>query len=196
MPDGDRFQWRLKGKGWRKLRSLLTSGVDDELIGSQAITAVAHYLKDNPDTPYADYVDLVHRSLATRSLFDPNQNQGLEDNTRVSVALENLAEQCDYSESSLLAQRAASRIFLRMKSNNAQVERSTVAEAFAGGLAGEITERRCLALVREDTAQKCGRSFEDEMAHEKQLRGKIAQMAKPFTKKLASTEGLSVLRAP
>jgi|SRR5579864_450959 len=196
MPDGDRFQWRLKGRGWRKLRSLITAGADDELVASQAITAVTHYLKDNADTCCSAFIDLVHRSLAAPSIFSAKPEQGLNDVTRVSIALDCIVEQSDYSESSLVGQRAALRIFLQQKSANAVIDKSLVAEAFVGEFAKEVVGRRCLALSRQDIAQKCGRTFDDQMEYEKRILAKVAQTAKSLAAKLISEKNLSNIRAP
>lgn len=196
MPDGDRFQWRLKGKGWRKLLSLMTAGADDELVGSQAIAAVTYFLKEDPETPCHEFVDLVHRSLAAPSMFSLQPEQNLGDATRVTVALDSLVEQCDYSELSLISQRAALRIFIQLKSTGALVDKSIVAEAFAGEMAKEVVGRRCLALSREGVAEKCQRTFEEEIEYEKRILAKVAKMAKPIAAKLNTGQSLSNIRAP
>ncbi|HEY2495894.1 MAG TPA: hypothetical protein VGK24_02390 [Candidatus Angelobacter sp.] len=174
----------------------MTAKADDELVANQALNAVTYYLKENPETCCHDFVDLVQRALAAPSMFAAKQEHGLSDATHVSVALDMIVEQCDYSESSLLCQRAALRVFVQQKSTNALVDKSIVAEAFVGELAKEIVGRRCLAVSREEVAQKCERTFEEQIEYEKRILSRVAKMARPIAAKVRDDQSLSKIRAP
>jgi hypothetical protein len=63
MPDGDRFEWKLKGKGWRKVYRLLTSKTGTPLVAARVMTGVAAYIRKHSDTPYRQFIDAVHKAL-------------------------------------------------------------------------------------------------------------------------------------
>src|SRR5690349_9199561 len=107
MPDGDRFQWRLKGKGWRRVHKLLTSGADLQIMADAALKGVAAYLRQNSETPFDEFCEIVHEHLSRPLLFKTNTAHAFAGITELCLKLEEKVGECGYIEPALLAKSAA-----------------------------------------------------------------------------------------
>lgn len=85
---------------------------------------------------------------------------------------------------------------MRLDSNRDTINREHIAQEFAAELSCEITERRCLGVMRDQVVSKTNRSIEDQIAKEAALKDQIRGTAKQFGKQLDSEKPIADIRAP
>src|ERR1051325_469784 len=116
MPDGDRFERTLYGKGWRKAYRLACSDQSYDLIGDRLNKAVAAALRG----PFACTSLLSMRNAVLQSLKDDGRKATLSDagNTdpfaMLSERLEDIAAEDSNSASSRLAIRKVKEVYLEL----------------------------------------------------------------------------------
>src|ERR1044072_161768 len=116
MPDGDRFERTLYGKGWRKAYRLACSDQSYDLIGDRLNKAVAAALRG----PFACAPLLSMRNAVLQALRDDRRKAILPDagNTDpfaiLSERLEDIAAEDSNSASSRLAIRKAKEVYLEL----------------------------------------------------------------------------------
>ena len=196
MPDGDRFEWRLRGKGWRRVYRLQCSGADDALVADHAIKSVAAYLRTHTDTSYRGFLNALTDALSAPTFDSFPPESGLSGATGLTTHLETEVVAHKHSEAAQLAQRAAWKTFLRLDSERQTLTRERIAETFAGEFTFEITERRCLGVMREQVIEKTNRTLEDQVAKEASLKECIRSAGQQFGKQLDSEKPVEDVRAP
>jgi len=79
MPDGDRFERTLRGRGWRSAYRLATGSSEPNLLGDSFIKAAAHALRNQVQSPsLSDVATVLCESLNVPSLQDGKTPSGLE----------------------------------------------------------------------------------------------------------------------
>ena len=196
MPDGDRFQWYLKGKGWRKLYSLFNSGASTHILGEAAGAAIANYLRENGDVPFSDFIDSVQSRMSRPPLFELIGVHGFGDSAQLGRELELKAGMCSFAEPALLAQRAALKTYVEMRHKAPIPERLEIASVFAGKLGCEIVERKCLAIVRDEVSRQANRTLDDQVTFERSVMAGVEQIAQKFGPAMCKQSGTQGIRSP
>ena len=196
MPDGDRFEWRLRGKKWRTVFRLLSSSTDERLVAGEALKAVTAYLRTNADTPYSTMIDAVHESLSAPQLPILPPESGLSGATGLMLRLDAIVRANQYSEAAQLAHRSAAKVFMRLDGERDHLTRKAVAAEFAGEMCCEITERRCIGVMRDQIMERANHSLAEQASSEMSLQQCIRQMGKDLGRQLVVGQDLTKLHAP
>jgi hypothetical protein len=196
MPDGDRFQWHLKGKGWRKLYNLLTSGASTQVLSDAAGTAIAKYLREAADIPFSGFIRCIQERVARPPLFQSVPIHGFGDSVELCCDLEDKAGECSFAEPALLAQRAALKAYAELKDSSSAPDALETAAVFAGKLGCEIAERKCLAVVRDEVARQAHRSLDDQVAFEQEVMSGIERVARKLGPAMYGERCSNKIRAP
>jgi len=195
MPDGDRFEWRLRGKKWRTVFRLLSSRADKQLAAEEAVKGVAAYLRDHADIPCNGLINAVHESLSAPQLpiLPPESGLGA---TGLMLQLDSIVRASQYSEAAQLAHRSAWKVFMRLDDKRHHLSQEIVAAEFAGEPSCEIAERRCIGVMRDQIMERTHRSLEEQVSNELSLQDCIRKIGQQFGKQLMAGQGLKRIHAP
>jgi hypothetical protein len=201
MPDGDRFERTLYGKGWKKAYRLACSDQSYDLIGDRLNKAVAAALRG----PFACTSLLSMRNAVLQALRDDGQKRALPDDgntdsfAMLSELLEDIAAEDSNSTSSRLAIRKAKEVYLELCNNDPssslvldQEVDTKLANAFGWG----IVRNQWLAKVREGVMKNTNRTFEEQRQWEDGLASHLADPIQGMVGQLFRSDRKSAIRAP
>jgi len=194
MPDGDRFERALYGKGWRRAYRLACSDQSFNLVGDAMITAVAAALRG----PLACNSLGKIRDAIFGALREPERaGHSLADPFRMlSDRLNDIAAEDSNSTGVRLAEKKAKEVYLRLQPQARAVTLSQVGDNLAEAFGWGIVRNQCLAKAREGMMRKTGRTFEEQMAWESNLSTQIAGSLRKTGSQLFRADGKIVVRAP
>jgi len=196
MPDGDRFEWNLKGKGWRRVYRLLTSKTGIPLISARVLTGVAAYIRKHNETQYGHFIEAVYEALSAPVLNTLPPESILSGSTKLAGRLDILASNSSFAESAQLAQRSAMKAFLRLDANRGNISRDEVAEYFGSELSWEVAESQCIGIVRDKVTKEAGRTMEEQVRFESDLRAAVCKLGQDLGRQLTKGRDISRVRAP
>jgi len=195
MPDGDRFERRLRGRGWRTVFRLMTSSAPSELVAELAGKGVAAYLRGNEGLPISACVNAIHGTLCTPELPFLPAESSWPGTKALMNRLEELVSSTGYKEGAQLCQRAAWKAFLNLE-GSVSISVEEVAARFGAELSWEITERKCVGIARDEVAQRTHRSLKEQLEVENDLRERVKGLGCRFGKQFVSGKTLAEVRAP
>lgn len=189
MPDGDRFEWKFRGKGWRKVFRVMCAGASINTAAACAVKGLSAFYRQNSDTDYAAFIRVIedHSSRPTLPLIRPESP--VSGASQLTADLNRLVTEHNYSEASQLCARAAQKTYLAME------EGSPVSERFGADLAWEIVERKCIGIGRDEVVRRRGVSLTEQLQSEQELRAEVEKHGARFAKQL-SERPRTVYRAP
>jgi hypothetical protein len=200
MPDGDRFESKLYGKGWRKAYRQACINEPFNLIGDTLITALAAALRGPlACLSLAKICDAVYQALKEKARAGQLNfgEQPLADPFRMLTdLLGDIADEDTNSVAAQLAVRAAQSVYLDLQRDCELVSSGQIQDRLSKELGEWIIRHQFLAKVRDGVVSKNGRTAEEQMAWEeglfahidKRLRGTVSQAFRP--------DGKVVVRAP
>jgi hypothetical protein len=201
MPDGDRFERTLYGKGWRKAYRLACSDQPYALIGDRLNKAVAAALRG----PFASPSLLSMRNAVLQALRDDGRNTTLPDDgntdsfVMLSERLEDIAAEDSNSASSRLAIGKAKEVYLELCGYDPgsslvldQEVDTKLAKAFGWG----IVRNQWLAKVREGIMKNTNRTFDEQMQWEDGLASHLTDVLQRMVGQLFRSDRKSAIRAP
>jgi len=166
MPDGDRFERRLRGKGWRSVYRLRCSGAPINAVADRVMGAVAHAFRtESTDGTQRIFSALrkaldVLRNPLFREALSQRAFRDLTSNIQALVASEGFPEMCRLSED------AALRTFCEFDGAGEGASEDAIAQRFTKNLVRGLAERRCLGAVRDGIMEMSGRSNEAQLRWE------------------------------
>jgi hypothetical protein len=199
MPDGDRFERTLYGKGWRKAYRLACSDQSYDLIGDRLNKAVAAALRG----PFACTSLLSMRNAVLQALRDDGQKTTLPEDVdsfaMLCERLENIAAEDSNSASSRLAIGKAKEVYLGLCAYDPrsslvldQEVDTKLAKAFGWG----VVRNQWLAKVREGIMKNTNRTFDQQMHWEDGLASHLAEDLQGMVGQLFQSDRKSAIRAP
>jgi hypothetical protein len=200
MPDGDRFERTLYGKGWRKAYRLACDNQSFNLIGDKLIKAVAAALR-GPLVCHslAKIRDAVYQALKEkdRSGHLNFGDQPLADPFRMLTdLLGDITGEDTNSVSTQLAAKAAQTVYLNLQRNCKEVTGSQIQEHLSREFGEWIVRHQFLARVREGVALKNDRTPEAQMAWEEDLFSYLSDDLRKTVDQNYRTDGKVAIRAP
>jgi hypothetical protein len=201
MPDGDRFERTLYGKGWRKPYRLACSDQSYDLIGDGLNKAVAAALRGPFEcTSLLKMRDAVLQALRSNgrktSLLDGGNTDSF---ATLSELLDDIAAEDSNSASSRLALRKAKEVYLELFAYDpspslvlAQEVDTKLARAFGWA----IVRNQWLAKVREGIMKNTNRTFDEQKQWEDGLASHLADDLQAMVGQLFRSERKSAIRAP
>lgn len=199
MPDGDRFERTLYGRGWRKayriacgdgpfneLGDILMKGAAAALRGPLACASLAK-IRDAIYQALQEKAKAQTLNFGDRPLVDPYR--------LLSESLAEIVTADANAMSTQLAAKAAQSVYLEL-----HLHRAVSSEQIEARLAELFVERiirhQWLARVREGLVLKNGRSVEEQMSWEERLFAQLAKPARDMLKGVFRSEGAIKVRAP
>jgi hypothetical protein len=200
MPDGDRFERKLFGRGWRKAYRLAHGGAAESLVVDALITATAHGLRNGLACPNLGRIcDAISEALSTAT-----RNRGLnfQDSDRVdpfyllSIDLEEIRSSVSASAAMQLVVNAAQTTYLDLEERSQSISQLELQTRFSQRFVEFLIRNQWLDRVRDGIIEKRGWSADSQMAWEKNL---ITILADPACRLMRSVFKASVkekIRAP
>jgi len=196
MPDDDRFERKLRGKGWRKVYRLACCGAPIPAVADRVMGATAHVFRiESTECVRACYAALREAiCLLEPSLFRDSVSNHASD--QLNSRVEALETDEGFSEISRLAADVARRTFNEVDRPGEIPDDDALAQRFTMNLVWALTERRCLSAVRDGIMQSSGRTKEEQANWEVKLKKSIADPCGPLSKSLLGEDRARSIRAP
>ena len=196
MPDGDRFERRLRGKGWAGVYRLGCSSAPNEAVVDKMMGAVAHLFRTQDTRIIRD----THRELedacqllTTARLRESVSQQAFDQLASAATALK---EDAGFSELARFAERAALRTFNEIDKSGERWNEDALKQRFTRNLVWELSERRCFAVTREGIMESTRRDRESQLGWEAKIRELLLVPCAALSKNLISEEASPLVRAP
>jgi len=196
MPDGDRFERRLRGKGWRSVYRLGCSGAPINAVADKVMGAAVHVL----GTEWIGCVRACYTELreAARHLEPPLFRESASHDAfdQLNSGVDALKADEGFSEISRLAADAARRTFNEVDQPGQIPDEDVLRQRFMTNFVSALTERRCLSAVRDGIMQSSQRTKEEQVNWEVELKKAIAEPCGPLSKSLLGEDRTRSIRAP
>jgi hypothetical protein len=197
MPDDDRFERLLRGRGWRSAYRLAVGNSETNLLVDSLIKAAAHALRNQAQSPSLMHVATVLcESLNVPALHDGKTPSGLEAFEQLSNGLEVIGAKDRGHIGTQLAIRAAERVFVEQARQTEVASSEQIQDRLGEAFIADLVDHQCLSRVRNGIAEKTNRTVEQQHAWEQALKENLKPQArKLFRSALKATDSGDV-RAP
>lgn len=200
MPDGDKFERSLRGKGWRKAYRQACDGAPfhmlrDTLIGAAA-AALRGPLACRTLTSIWDAVYHALREKARAGELDFGDKTLADPYRMLSDLLTDIVSEDGNSVSAQLAAKAGQSIYIELEQDCRTVTAKQVQDSLAEAFGEWVIRHQWLARVREGLALKNNRTADGQMAWEEDS---LRQLSEPLRKMIGPmfrTDRKVTVRAP
>ena len=200
MPDGDRFEKTLYGRGWRKAYRQACANEPFNLIGDTLITAVAAALRGPlACQSLAKIRDAVYHALKEKARGGQLNlgNQPLADPFRMMTdLLSDIASEDTNSVSAQLAVRAAQTVYLDLQGDCGSVTSSQIQDRLSKGFGEWVIRHEFLAKARDGIVSKNKRTADEQMGWEDGLFTHLDTRLRKTVDQMFSADGKVAVRAP
>ena len=201
MSEGDKFERRLRGFGWRKVYTLGKSGAEMSNVVDATVSAVSRGLrKELACARLSDILSILRVSLQTdwqRRQEESNDPSEPSARSCLSVELDRIEADEVGSITAQLASTAAESVFSDLSNRGNYPTRDSVRNAFADELIWRIVENRCLSHVREGIAIGAEHTATQHEQWEKGFRRALRPQAEKLVKQMLRDDGSqATARAP
>ena len=203
MPDGDKFERRLRGKGWRRVYRL-SCGEDSEgsmsLIVDEMIGACAAALRDGIQDSHTVLQNIKSAVCEALKLESKAKKTGLASYNdlaylHLSRNIESLGNNGDFDMMQCLKTMARS-VFLEFRQRCDSISDKQVTDRLAEATVERIIETRFLAPAREGVMKKRKRSMEEQNFWEQSLKEKLSNPARKMLVRIIRSKRRVSIRAP
>jgi hypothetical protein len=194
MPDDDRFERRLRGKGWRSVYRLACSG-PIETVADKILGAATHVFRNEPIQCVREMYNELGNAVAAvnGTLFhDEIRRQAFE---QLSSSLERIVADDGHSEISRVAQRAVLRTLAELEERGGVTD-DMARQQFTRNLVFELSERRCLSAVRDGIMETSGREKQTQLEWESEVRNTLLGPCGALSRSLLGATDSRSIRAP
>lgn len=192
MPDGDVFERKLHGKGWRKaFRAALGKSDFNDLVWLLN-NAKDEAIRKGFDCPALDEIgDLVYESL-NKPLFDATDFY-----YQLTLNLDALAISQTAFPGTRLAIEAAKRLYAHLNAEMTPLQRDQVKRKLRQEFTTRILDKEFFSKVREGLMEKSGRNYSEQIIWEKNLTDAVLSYKRTVERRSTTQEwGLDRLNAP
>lgn len=182
MPDGDYFNWKVKGRGSKKLVELALGGASMDIVADQGVDMVVHQLNDP-----ANRLSLrrIVRAIEVARSRTGSTPAGLQTELRKIVGKDEIAG---------IAAKSAEAVFVSGDPHSRRPESRDIQERLLAQFGGDLIEARALTPARADLMKAHGRSGEEHHAWVDQFREIVGLRIR--SKADAVFEGIREIRRP
>lgn len=195
MPDGDRFERKLRGRGWRTVYRLGCSCAPVEAVVDKIMGAAAHLFRSQDTKVVRDVFQELQDAcqlLATERFRDGVSEQAFY---QLSSATLLVKEDAGCSELARFTERAALRTFNEIDKSGERCDDDTLKQHFTRNLIWELGERRCFSVTRDGIMDSAKRDRSAQLAWESKVREILLGPSRAMSKNLL-TQVDALVRAP
>jgi hypothetical protein len=196
MPDGDRFERKLRGKGWRSVYRLGCSDAPINAVADRVMGAAAAVFRVGPVEGVRKIFTALLESLDP--LRDPLFRESLSKHEFYQLTSEVQVILTDevFSELSRLSESAAFQTFNEIELLGEIPSRDVIAQQFTKELVCRLAERHCLSAVREGIMENSGRSQLEQLKWEGEVKTAISKPCASLSKSFLIEDSDRAIRAP
>ncbi|HMV46293.1 MAG TPA: hypothetical protein PLD20_12520 [Blastocatellia bacterium] len=167
MPDGDKFERQLRGKGWRKVYRLACRNEDPSELVRLAHNATQHALNDGLECPKLEEIIV----LASRALRNPlfASVDYTDREYELAQQLEALADSQLSYPGTRLAIEAAKVVFLEIGFQGQTTTIEQIRRRISEKFKERVIDSQFLARIRDGVQEKTGRSNSEQSAWEERF---------------------------
>lgn len=167
MPDGDKFERRLRGKGWKRAYRLACRNEDFNELVRLVRNATEQALRDGFACPQPEEVaHLLHKALGN-PLFASVDS--IDREYELAQQLEAIAASSLSYPGIRLGIEAAKSVYAEIDSCQQTVTIEQVREQLSEQFKVRVIDNQFLSPIRERVQEKTGRNNQEQVAWEKQL---------------------------
>jgi hypothetical protein len=198
MPDADRFERLLKGKGWRRAYRLASGNAPMSMIVDALTKASAHGLREQVQCPsLSKILAELCQALSVRSEQNGPETAVQDDAFVGMVAALDEIELDDFGYlGTRLARKSAERVFVELSRREGAPEFDEVRDRFADVFIADIIDNRCLSRIRPGIAEQNKRTTEDQFKWEQELRENLKPQARKLVQSAVKARESRAIRAP
>jgi hypothetical protein len=200
MPDGDKFERKLFGLGWRKAYRLSCNGAKESIIADVVIKAIAHGLRNKlACSALSRICDAISQALSDAGQDGRSNFQGgnsVSPFYMLSVELERIQSTEPASLSIQLAVNAAQSAYLKLEESSQSISRQELQSHFSQCFVEGLIRNQWLDRVRDGIAESQRRSANDQMAWEQKLIATLAEPANKLMESAFKASSKEKIRAP
>lgn len=198
MPDGDKFERRLRGRGWAKAYRLASGNAEWGLLRDSLITAAAFALRNQAQCPsLAEVTDTLRKSLASPSRNNFGGGSG------VFEAFEQLCHSLDDIEArdrnyigTQLACQAAAKVFADQSRQTEIPAKQEILDRLGEEFVLRLIDNQWLSPVREGIAESNSRTTEQQADWEQNLKEMLKPQARKLFQNALRADNAKAVRAP
>lgn len=198
MPDGDKFERRLRGRGWAKAYRLAAGNAEWSFLTDSLITAAAGALRGQVECPFlSEIVDVLCSSFAFQAA---SKSSGGSDKLE---AFEELCDNLDDIEARApnylgiqLAARSALKVFAEQSRQTNPVATEQILDRLGETFVCDLIDNQWLSPAREGIAEKNNRSVEQQTAWEQKLNDNLKSQARKLFQNVLKADSAKAVRAP
>lgn len=167
MPDGDKFEWRLRSKAWRQAYRLACGNKDFDGLVPLVCNAVEQDLRNGLDCPWLEeMVTLIHKALANPlfASFDSTDQE-----YELAQQLDAIAASDISYPGSRLAVEAAKFIYAANAFCQQTPSIEQLREQLSVRYKARIIDKQFLSPAREGIQRQTGRNSQEQVDWEKHL---------------------------
>jgi hypothetical protein len=198
MPDADRFERLLKGKGWRRAYRLASGNSPIAMVVNALINAAAHGLREQVQCPSLSRIlaELYH-SLNVRSDHNGMETADGEDAFVGMVSALDEIESEDFGYlGTRLARKSAEKVFVELSRREGTPEFDEVRDRYADVFIADLVDNQCLSRIRPGIAEQNNRTTEEQYKWEQELRENLRPQARKLIQSAVKARESRAIRAP
>jgi hypothetical protein len=198
MPDADRFERLLRGKGWRRAYRLASGNQPIPLVVDALINATAHALRERVQCPsLSRIVEELHISLASRSDHGGSYRHNGDDAfAQLTAALDEIESEDIGYLGTRLARKCAEKVSVELANRGEEPAFEEVRDRFAEVFVAELVDNQCLSPIRPGVAEQNNRSTEEQYKWEIELRESLKPQARKLIQGAVKAKESRAIRAP
>jgi len=198
MPDADRFERLLRGRGWRRVYRLASGNAPMATVVDALTKAAAHGLREQVQCPSLSRIleELCH-SLSIRSGQSGVETAAQDDAFAGMVSTLDEIELDDFGYlGTRLARKSAEKVFVELSRREDAAEFDEVRDRFADVFVADIIDNQCLSRIRPGVAEQTNRTTEEQFKWEQELRENLKPQARKLVQSAVKARETSAIRAP
>jgi hypothetical protein len=198
MPDADRFERLLKGKGWKRAYRLASGNSPIAMVVNALINAAAHGLREQVQCPSLSRIlaELYH-SLNVRSDYNGMETADGEDAFVGMVSALDEIESDDFGYlGTRLARKSAEKVFVELSRREGTPEFDEVRDRYADVFIADLVDNQCLSRIRPGIAEQNNRTTEEQYKWEQELRENLKPQARKLIQSAVKARESRAIRAP
>ena len=198
MPDADRFERLLRGKGWRHAYRLASGNAPIPVVVDALTKASAHGLREQVQCPSLSRIveELCH-SLSIRSGHNDVETASQDDAFADMVSAFDEIELNDFGYlGTQLARKSAEKVFVELSRRQGEPQFDEVRDRFADVFIADVVDNQCLSRIRPGVAEQNNRTTEEQFKWEQELKEKLKPQARKLVQSAVNARESRAIRAP
>jgi hypothetical protein len=194
MPDGDSLNWKVRGKGSRRVLSLVRSGAHSGIVADEALRMFVKQMNAGHWKPaiceMAEMLGTALKQIPPGADFAKRADVFDSFSKRV----ERLA--AGASDDIRILVRAATNAFGSLEESNALPDADAVQRELLSNAARAVLDNRVLQPTRDEVAREWHRDTSEQICYERDLLSKVGEQGKRLQSAVFGDQDARPIRTP